>query len=190
MPCGDKIYEEFLTLRSIHGSTKGTDIFREFQTTLLEAQLDPSKLFAMATDGCPSMLGANQGLQGLIYKWREENAFSPVTWHHGILHQESLVANFLDMPNVTKVVISIVNLIRANALNHRKFKKFLVDVDADYGDLVMFTAVRWLSRVACLKRFYDLIPEIKTFVEGKKDIPNFSSFPRQEVIAFAPCIKF
>ena len=85
-----KIYEEFLTLRSIHGSTKGTDIFREFQTTLLEAQLDPSKLFAMATDGCPSMLGANQGLQGLINKWREENAFSPVTWHHCILHQESL----------------------------------------------------------------------------------------------------
>ena len=101
-----KIYEEFLTLRSIHGSTKGTVIFREFQTTLLKAQLDPSKLFAMATDGCPSMLGANQGL---INKWREENAFSPVTWHHCILHQESLVT--LDIPNVTKVVISTVNWI-------------------------------------------------------------------------------
>ena len=170
-----KIYEEFLTLRSIHGSTKGTDIFREFQTTLLEAQLDPSKFFAMATDGCPSMLGANQRLQGLINKWREENPFSPVTWHHCILHQESLVAKSLDMPNVTKVVISTVNWIRANALNHRKFKKFLVDVDADYGDLVMFTAVRWLSRVACLKRFYDHIPEIKTFVEGKKNIPQLGN---------------
>ena len=167
-----RIYEEFLTLRSIHGSTKGTDIFREFQTTLLEAQLDSSKLFAMATDECPFMLGANQGL---INKWREENAFSPVTWHHCILHQKSLVAKSLDVPNVTKVVISTVNWIRANALNHRKFKKFLVDVDADYGDLVMFSAVRWLSRVACLKRFYDLIPEIKTFVEGKKGIPQLGN---------------
>ena len=126
----------------------------------------------MATDGCPSMLGANQGL---INTWREENAFSPVTWHHCILHQESLFAKSLDMPNVTKVIISTVNWIRANALNHRKFKKFLVDVDADYGNLVMFTAVRWLSRVACLKRFYEVIPEIKTFVERKKDIPQLGN---------------
>ena len=36
----------------------------------------------------------------------------------------------------------------------------------------MFTAVRWLSRASCLKRFYDLLPEIKTFAEGKKDIPQ------------------
>ena len=56
------IYEEYLTLRSIHGSTKGTDIFREFRATLEEAHLDPSKLFGVATDGCSSMLGANRGL--------------------------------------------------------------------------------------------------------------------------------
>ena len=54
-----QIYEEYLTLGSIHGSTKGTDILREFQVALLETQLDPSKLFAVATDGCPSMLGTN-----------------------------------------------------------------------------------------------------------------------------------
>ena len=36
----------------------------------------------------------------------------------------------------------------------------------------MFNAVRWLSRSTCLKKFYDLIPEIKTFIEGKKDIPQ------------------
>ena len=167
-----KIYEEYLTLQSIHGSTKGTDIFREFQVTLLETQLDPSKLFAVETDGCPSMLGANQGLQGFVNKWREENDFAPVTWHHCILHQESLAAKSLEMSNVTRVVISTANWILANSLNHRKFKKFHADVDADNGDLVMFTAVRWLSRDKCLKRFYDLIPEIKTFVQEKNDIPQ------------------
>ena len=71
-----------------------------------------------------------------------------------------------------RVVISTVNWIRANARNHRKFKKFLAQVDANYVDLVMFTAVRWLSRATCLKRLYDLIPEIKTFIKGKKDIPH------------------
>ena len=83
-----------------------------------------------------------------------------------------MLTKSLDVSNVTRVVTSTVNWIRVNALNHRKFKKFLADVDADYGDLVMYNAVRWLSRSTCLKRFYDLIPEINTFIEGKKDIPQ------------------
>uniref|UniRef100_H2YAK2 DUF4371 domain-containing protein n=1 Tax=Ciona savignyi TaxID=51511 RepID=H2YAK2_CIOSA len=169
------VYEEYLTLRSIHDSTKGTDIFREFRATLEEAYLDPSKLFGVATDGCPSMLGANRGLQGLINKWRYENHLAPVTWHHSIIHQESLIANSLNMSNVMDVVTTTVNWIRANALNHRKFKAFLADTEAEYGDVVMFTAVRWLSRASCLKRFYELLPEIKIFAEGKKDIPQLGN---------------
>lgn len=170
-----KICEEFLTLRSIHGTTKGTDMFREFHATLQEAHLDPSKLYSLATDGCPAMLGKNLGLQGLVNKWRAEQNLDAVTWQHCIIHQESLVAKSLKMSNVTDIVISTVNWIRANALNHRKFKAFLTDIDADHGDLIMFTAVRWLSRAACLKRFYALLPEIKIFVEGKKDIPQLGN---------------
>ena len=85
------IYEEFLSLRSIHDSTKGTNMFRDFHATLKEAHLDPSKLFRVATDGYPFMLGANRGLQGLINKWRHEDHLPLVIWHHCILHQESLV---------------------------------------------------------------------------------------------------
>ena len=47
------IYEEFITWRFIHGSTKGTDMFLELHATLEEAHLDPSKLFGVATDGWP-----------------------------------------------------------------------------------------------------------------------------------------
>ena len=39
----------------------------------------------------------------------------------------------------------------------------------------MFTSVRWLNRSTCLKRFYDLLPEIKTLVEGKKEVPKFGN---------------
>ena len=39
----------------------------------------------------------------------------------------------------------------------------------------MFTAVRWMRRVACLIRLHDLILEIKTFVEGKKDISQLGN---------------
>ncbi|XP_076825048.1 general transcription factor II-I repeat domain-containing protein 2-like [Clavelina lepadiformis] len=183
------IYEEYLTLRSLHGTTKGTDIFREFHATLEEAHLDSTKLFGVATDGCPSMIGANRGLQGLINKWREEDHLAPVTWHHCILHQESLVAKSLNMSNVMDVVTTTVNWIRVNALNHRKFKKFLADTDAEYGDLIMFTAVRWLSRATCVKRFYDLLPDIKTFAEGKIDIPQLGDELAGDVTIHFPTLS-
>ena len=69
-------------------------------------------LYAVATDGCPSILGANQGL---INKSGKNNALDLVTWHDCILYEESFVAKSLDMPNVTRVVVSSVNWIRARA---------------------------------------------------------------------------
>ena len=71
------------------------------------------------------------------------------------------------MSNVTEVVTTTVKWVRVNALNHRKFKTFLIDIDADYGGVVMFTAVRWLSCSKCLRRIYDLY-EIKTLPKAKK----------------------
>ena len=79
------------------------------------------------------------------------------------------------MIHVTKAVTTTVNCIRTNALNHRKFKKFLSDIDADYGDVVVFTAVRSLSCAACFKRFYNRLPEIKMFAEGKKSISQLGN---------------
>ena len=106
------------------------------------------------------MLGIHR-LKELINKWREEDNLGPVTWHQCIFRQESLVAKSVIMSNTTEVVAATERRIRANALNHRKFKKFFVDIDADYGDMVMFIAVRWLSLATCFKRFYDFLPEIK-----------------------------
>ena len=52
------------------------------------------------------------------------------------------------MPHVTKIATTTVNWIRTIALNHRNFKKFLLDIDADYDDVVMFTAIRRLNPAA------------------------------------------
>ena len=76
----------------MHGSTKGTDIFRKFHATLQEAHLDPSKMFPVTTVMCLSMLGANQRLQELVNKCYEEDNLALVRCHHRILLQESLVA--------------------------------------------------------------------------------------------------
>ena len=69
-------------------------------------------------------------------------------------------AKRLRMSNVMSDVVNTVNFIRPRALNHRQFKEFLIEIDAEYGDVVYYSEVRWSSRGNCLKRFYNLLHEI------------------------------
>ena len=72
-------------------------------------------------------------------------------------------------------VASSINFIKSRALNHLQFKEFLEDVEAEYGDLVYYCEVGWLSKGKMLKRFYDLRSEIFTFMEMKgNSIPELS----------------
>jgi hypothetical protein len=63
-----------------------------------------------------------------------------------------------------------VNYICASALNHREFVAFLEDVKNEYGEIIYHTNVRWLSQVSVLKRFFDLLNEIKLFMERRAEI--------------------
>ena len=65
------------------------------------------------------------------------------------------------------VVTKVTNLIRGGnrSLNHRKFVSFLDELETEYGDLLLHTEVRWLSRGKCLERFFSLRDEIPTFLE-------------------------
>jgi len=45
------IYEDFLTLRSVHGLSKGGNMFCNFRASLEEERLDSSKLFAIGAGG-------------------------------------------------------------------------------------------------------------------------------------------
>ena len=71
------------------------------------------------------------------------------------------------MSLVRKIVITV-NCNGANALNHGKFKKFLSDVDADYGVVVMFNAVRRLSRAACVKDSMTSFQRLICLPKGRK----------------------
>ena len=53
-------------------------------------------------------------------------------------------------------------------LNYREFKAFLDEVGCGHEDVVYFSKVRWPSKAATLKRFQLLLPEIKVFLEEKK----------------------
>ncbi|XP_076343226.1 general transcription factor II-I repeat domain-containing protein 2A-like [Tachypleus tridentatus] len=179
------ITEELLSIRSLHGSTKGAEIFQQMMTVLKDAELDPAKLVGVATDGAPSMLGLGEGLQGHITRWRQAEELKPVVWHHCIVHQENLVAKSLKFKHVTDIVFSTVNWIRANALNHRQFKQFLVDINADYGDVIIFTAVRWLSRSSVIKKIPCFTPRNTDFPPGKgEDVPQLNDNQWLQDLAF------
>ena len=68
---------------------------------------------------------------------------------------------------VMELMIKIVNSIIAEALNHRQFKEFLVEMESEYADLLLHNKVHWLSRENVLKRFASLLTEIKTFLLKK-----------------------
>ena len=46
-----------------------------------------------------------------------------------------------------------------------QFKQFLLDIQAEYGDVVYHNDARWLSRGSALQRFYSLKKEIGQFLE-------------------------
>ncbi|CAK1598966.1 unnamed protein product [Parnassius mnemosyne] len=75
-----------------------------------------------------------------------------------------------------KVVVSTVNFIKSRGLNHRQFKQFLDDIESEYGDLLYYIEVRWLSRGLTLERFLNLIEEIGIFLAQKqRDVPELKS---------------
>lgn len=65
------------------------------------------------------------------------------------------------------VVVKVTNLIRGGnrALSHRKFKMFLNDINAAYGDLKLHSEERWLSAGKCLQRFFAIRKEIPEFLK-------------------------
>jgi len=91
---------------------------------------------------------------------------------HCIIHQEALCCKVLACQEVMSVVISSIHFIRKNGLGHRQFQHFLDEIESEYDDVIYFTEVRWLSRGAALKRFFDLRLEIEMFMNEKNKIAS------------------
>lgn len=169
-----QVTEEMLNVISLKGTTTGEDIFQAVKTCLGENNLMPELLSGICTDGAPSMIGKGKGAIKLIIDDIEtnhgnDNCFKrdDVIIIHCLIHQQNLCAKVLSMDHVMNIVVKTVNYIRSHALSHRQFKEFLKELDSEYGDVVYFSRVRWLSRGSCLKRFYELREEIEMFMNDK-----------------------
>ena len=107
-------------------------------------------MVSLCTDGAPSMLGRQAGFVSLF---RQEIGKPNLISYHCIIHQQALCAKAgYGLQDRMKTVVKSVNLIHARSLNHRRFQNHLAALDdAEFGDVLFYNSVRWLSRGALLE---------------------------------------
>lgn len=178
------IKEELLDIVPLKDRTRGIDVKEAMMAAFAKANLPIPKLTAIATDGAPAMIGSVNGLVGLC---KADQTF-PDFWNfHCIIHREQLVSKSLNLDNVMKPVMEIVNYIRTHALNHRQFRNLIAELDQGLpGDLPLHCTVRWLSKSKVLSRFFELLDAVKLFMEEKdKDYPELSDLEWIMDLAFS-----
>ncbi|XP_023815961.1 general transcription factor II-I repeat domain-containing protein 2 [Oryzias latipes] len=157
--------EEMIELIPLKGQTRGEDICEAVLHCLRTKEIKTTHLVPVASDGAPSMTGAQKGFVALLQKSLDRKLLT----FHCILHQEALCAQTFppECTQVMDLVIQIVNKIMANGLNHRQFRSLLDELDSAYSDLLLHNKVRWLSRGVVLKRFAACLEEVKVFLSNK-----------------------
>jgi len=169
-----EITEEFLTMESLKGTTRGEDLYDRVSTVIENMKLPWSKLINVTTDGSPNLTGKNVGLLRRIQnKVKDENPDQDVIFLHCIIHQESLCKSVLQLNHVVNPVVKLVNFIRARGLQHRQFITFLEETDADHQDLLYHSRVRWLSLGKVFQRVWELKEEIGAFLELLRKADEF-----------------
>lgn len=173
-----EVTEEMLNILSLKGTTRGEDVFEAVVKCLAENSLPLEALAGITTDGAPALVGKNKGAVKLLLDKVDCGGVNSkdIFVIHCLIHQQNLCGRIMNLNHVMSVVIKVVNYIRAHALHHRQFKEFLTEISAEYGDVVYFSNVRWLSRGQCLARFYHLHNEIDMFMNEKQEsIPELSN---------------
>ena len=148
-----KITEELAAMRSMKGSTTGSDPYTEVDVCMDILGLKWDRLVGVTTDGCPNLTGENVGLlKRMQDKVTEIDADQKLAFLYCIIHQHVLCKSVLKIIHAIDVVTKIVNFIRARALNHRQFVALLEEHETEHGDIGYHTALRWLSLGKVLKR--------------------------------------
>jgi hypothetical protein len=158
---GKNFVEDLLGLIPLHGQTRGEDIFNALLQFLNNNCVNINALISVATDGAPAMKSDNKGLIG-----RLRNVIPHLISYHCIIHRHILCSNLNnDFKQVMDLITKLVNFLRCkSALKHRELKDFLEKADSQYGDLLLYNNVRWLSKGNVLNRVWELRSTILKFL--------------------------
>ena len=158
------VSKDFLCLLPLKGTTTARDICSALLKFDEENHLTWENLVSLCTEGAPSMLGRQAGFVALF---RQEIGKPNLISYPCIIHQQALCAKAgCGLQYTMKTVVERVNLIRARSLNHRRFQNHSAALDdAEFGDVLFYNSVLWLSRGAFLERFAALLPHIVSFLK-------------------------
>ena len=101
------------------GTTTDEGIFKEVDRAVNELNLNWRKSLSVTTDGCLSLIGKTKGpiirIKNKIY----ESSPDQLLFFQYIIHQQVLYKNILELDDVLKAVIRIVNYSISSELNRR-----------------------------------------------------------------------
>ncbi|XP_078529378.1 general transcription factor II-I repeat domain-containing protein 2B-like [Lissotriton helveticus] len=164
--------EEFLTLLPLKTTTRGSDIHNEVKNYFVKQNSPLKMLVEITTDGAPTIIGRHSGF---IANCKADPDVPPLLNYHCIIHQQAICAAKVMGFDHVMTPVKIINSIHAKAKQHQTFKLFLEELSAEYGDLLLHTQIRWLSRGKILRRFLSLLPEVKAFMESKNEDNTLSN---------------
>ncbi|KAM5228644.1 general transcription factor II-I repeat domain-containing protein 2B-like [Ctenodactylus gundi] len=170
------VSEELLDTVPMTGTKSAHEIFSRVEKSLKKFAIDWAKLVSVASTGTAAMVDADHGL---VTKLKARVAascrVSDLKSVRCILHPESLCAQTLRMEHVMEVVVSSVNWICSRGLNRGEFTTLLYELDSQYGSLLYHTGIKWLSRGLVLKRFFESLEDIHSFLSARgKSVPQLS----------------
>ena len=162
------VSEEFVELIPSKNPTRVADILKTLLQCLAAKNLNYFGLVPTTTDGAPSMLGKNKSVVSLLQTLMENNEINnSIVKLQCLIHWEALCAKVASSKNIMDVVVKTVNSFLSRELNHRQFRQLLLEAESQYGDLLYFCNVCWLSQGDILLIVYRLREEIATFLEQK-----------------------
>ncbi|XP_028127688.2 general transcription factor II-I repeat domain-containing protein 2A-like [Diabrotica virgifera virgifera] len=158
--------EELVKIIPLKGRIRGEDIFSSVQDYFISENIPLQKLVGITTDGAPAFTGVHYGFIALCRKY---DTFPNFLTYRCIVHQQALCGKFLNADNVMKVVVKLVNQVIAYALQRRQFRTLIAEMNLEYGELLLPTEIRWLSKEKILLRFYELLPALIAFLKERKE---------------------
>ena len=155
--------EEMLFAIYLPADTRATTVFNAMKRFYKEKEIPMQNVLQCAKDGAAAMVGKHRGFIALMKK-----KILGLIATHCVIHRQLLVARISAKLHYTlHIVIKCINKIKANSLNDKLFRTLCHDNEEDFERLLLHTTVRWLSKGACVTRFYFLYDLVIDFQLAK-----------------------
>ena len=155
--------EETIFAISLPADTWATTVFDAVEKFYEEKEIPMQNILQCAIDGAATMAGNHRGFIALIKK-----KILGLIATHCVIHRQHLVARNLraELHKPFHIVIKCINKIEAHSFNDRLFHALWYNNEGNFAHLLLYTAVRWLSKGACMTHFYSLYDSVIQFLTG------------------------